>query len=90
MGKQLDIESLDALIKAVQNYQVSLDTNRQILTNAANVCDQAMGSDEIAKKHIHKLNEALQELKKTSQMAADVAEQLLEDRRRAMKVLEEM
>lgn len=88
MGKQLDIEALDTLIKAVQEYQVSLDTNRQILINAANVCDQAMGSDEIAKKHIGKLNEALEELKKTSQMASEVAIQLIEDRRRAMDTLE--
>ena len=89
MAQILDIDALDALIKAVQDYQVKLDTNRQILANAANVCDQAMGSDAIAKKHIGRLNEALEELKKTSKTAAEVAEQLIEDRRRAMMVLEE-
>lgn len=79
----MEIESLEILIKAVQNYQEELLTNRQILENAANVCDMAMGSDDIVKKHIGRLNEALKELKKTSQIAEEVAEALLEDKRKA-------
>lgn len=87
-NNSLDIEALDTLIKAVQEYHVSLGTNMTILKNAANVCDQAMGSDEIAKKHIGRLNEALEELKKTAQITESVAEALLEDKRRALDVLE--
>lgn len=85
----LKVESLDILIKAVQNYQDELLTNRQILENAANVCDVAMGSDDIVKKHIERLNEALEELKKTSQIAESVAEALLEDKRKAIDVYED-
>lgn len=88
-NNHLEIESLDTLIKAVQTYQEELQTNRQILENAANVCDVAMGSDDIVQKHIARLNEALEELKKTSQIAEDVAEALLEDRRKAIEVYED-
>lgn len=85
----MEIESLDTLIKAVQTYQNELQTNKQILVNAANVCDAAMGSDDIVKKHIARLNEALEELDKTATLAADVAEALAEDRRKAIAVYED-
>lgn len=88
-NNHLEIESLETLIKAVQTYQDELLTNRQILENAANVCDMAMGSDDIVKKYIGRLNEALEELKKTSQIAEDVAEALLEDKRKAIEVYED-
>ena len=52
MANHTEIESLDILIKAVQDYQNDLQLNRQILVNAANVCDAAMGSDDIAKNHL--------------------------------------
>lgn len=89
MADHTEIESLDILIKAVQEYQTDLSTNKQILLNAANVCDAAMGSDAIAQKHIARLNETLEELQKTAQIAADVAAALIEDRRRAIEVYED-
>lgn len=89
MNEQLDIESLDILIQAVDAYQAELETNRLILTNAANVCDAAMGSDAIAQKHIGRLYETLEELAKTAQIAANVAEALREDRSRAIDALED-
>lgn len=89
MTEHTEIESLDILIKAVQEYQTDLATNKQILLNAANVCDAAMGSDAIAQKHIARLNETLEELQKTAQIAADVAAALIEDRRRAIEVYED-
>lgn len=89
MAGHMEIESLDTLIKAVQTYQTELQTNRQILVNAANVCDAAMGSDDIVKKHIARLNEALGELDKTATLAEEVAEALIEDRRKAIEVYED-
>ena len=86
---QLDIEALDKLIKAVNDYQGELGKNRQILENASSVCDAAMGNDAIAKKHIARLKEALEELKKTSDLARDVAAALVEEKRRAIDVLED-
>lgn len=85
MNDYTEIESLDLLIKAVGDYQAELDVNRQILTNAANLCDAAMGSDDIAKKHIQNLNNALAKLAATSQLAASVAEALVEDKKRAWR-----
>lgn len=89
MANYVEIESLDTLIKAVQTYLEQLQANRQILENAAVVCDAAMGSDAIAQKHIGRLNEALVELKKTEEIAAEVAVALVEDRRRAIEVNED-
>ena len=89
MADYTEIESLDILIKAVQEYQTDLATNKQILLNAANVCDAAMGSDAIAQKQIARLNETLEELQKTAQIAADVAAALIEDRRKALEVYED-
>ena len=88
-NNHLVVESLETLIKAVQTYQDEILTNRQILENAANVCDAAMGSDDIVKKHIERLNEALEELRKTSQIAEEVAEALIEDKRKAIEVYED-
>lgn len=87
MDKQLDIEALDTLIKAVGEYMDALTLNRQILLNAATVCDTAMGSDAIAQKHIGRLNETLKELEKASQIAANVAKELRTDRKQALDVL---
>ena len=89
MSDYLEIEALDTLIKAVQDYQEKLEVNKKILSNAANVCDQAMGSDAIVKKHIAKLEEAMVELNKTSQIASDVAEALIKDRNLAVSVIED-
>lgn len=85
----LEIESLETLIQAVQVYQEDLLRNRQVLINAANTCDAAMGSDDIVKKHIARLNDALVELDKTSRLAEEVAEALIEDKRIAISVYEE-
>ena len=48
-----------------------------------------MGGDDIVKKHIGRLNEALEELRKTSQIAEEVAEALIEDKRKAIEVYED-
>ena len=86
MADNLEIESLEILIKAVENYLEALQKNRMILENAANVCDAAMGSDDLSKKHIGRLYAALEELSRTSQTAENVAQALIEDKRRALEV----
>ena len=88
-NKMLETDSLDILIKAVQDYQSELDTNRQILINAANICDEAMGNDEISRKHITQLNEALKELEKTSMIVSNVADTLIRDRKIALDTLDD-
>ena len=89
MSDQLDVDALETLIKAVQKYKEELEVNKKILVNAADVCDQAMGSDDIAKKHISKLNEALEELDKTVELTQEVAEALIKDRNMAVSVYED-
>ena len=86
MADDLEIESLEILIKAVENYQEALIKNRKILENVANVGDVAMGSDDLSKKHIGRLYAALEELSRTSQTAENVAQALIEDKRRALEV----
>ena len=89
MSDQLDVDALETLIKAVQKYKEELEVNKKILVNAADVCDQAMGSDDIAKKHTSKLNEALEELDKTVELTQEVAEALIKDRNMAVSVYED-
>ena len=71
------IEDLQALLKAIQEYKGVLDENFVVLKNAANVCDATMGSDEQSQRHIGKLNEALKELTKATQVAEDAAQAVL-------------
>lgn len=86
-NRNLDIEALDTLIQAVNIYQNELYTNKLILINAANACDVAMGSDEIAQKHIARLNSALVKLEATARLAAEVAEALNSDKQQAIDVV---
>lgn len=87
-NNHLHIESLDLLIKAVATYRDELEINKRILINAANVCDQAMGSDEIVKKKIARLEEALVELEKTIEIAEKVIDELIADKNRAIDIVE--
>lgn len=87
MGQTLEIESLETLINAVNKYQDDLQTNYQILANAANVCDAAMGSDAIAQKHIANLNNALLQLSKTTKIVAQVAAELRTEKQEALDLL---
>lgn len=70
-------ESMMRLINAVNKYQEKLQINKQILINAANVCDATMGSDQISQRHISELNEALKRLEEASQCAAIIASELI-------------
>ena len=79
----LDTEALAMLIKSVNNYKDSLNTNRQILINAANVCNATMGNDEISKAHIKRLKKALEKLEKTAELAGEVATLLMIEKQTA-------
>ncbi len=89
MNNQLEVEALETLINAVQKYREELETNKVILVNAANLCDQAMGSDAISQKHIAALNSAITELEKTSQIVEKVAEALKDDLHKAKEVMDD-
>lgn len=90
MAKQgaLDVEALQLLIKAVEEYQEKVVKHYQVIQNAANLCDQAMGSDAISKKQINRLNEAANELIATAERAKQMAEKLIEDHKQAQRVYE--
>lgn len=89
MSQKLEVDALNTLIDAVKKYRDELDINRKILVNAADVCDKAMGSDDIAKKHISRLQEALKELDRTAQITESVSEALIKDRDLAISVYED-
>lgn len=80
MADYLITDSFDELIKAVENYKDSLVINKNALKNAANICDQAMGSDDIAKKQIAKLALAFTELERAEMVVQDVLDSLKNDR----------
>lgn len=89
MSKDLVVESIDRLIKAVNQYQEELRYNAQILENAANACDAAMGNGEIAKKQIARLHDALKEIEKTAELAQSVSEALIWERKQAVEIYNE-
>lgn len=64
-------EDLQTLQKAIVEYKGVLDENFAILRNAANACDATMGSDELSRRHIGNLEEALKELTKATRIAED-------------------
>lgn len=82
-SRHLDMEALQQMIKAVEKYQERIVQHYNVIQNAANLCDQAMGSDAISKKQIAKLYEASQELITTSEKAKHMAEQLILEYKRA-------
>ena len=79
-------EALGKLITEVTKYKESLDKNKTILESAADVCDATMGSDEISKGHIKRLKKALEQLKKTSTLAGEVATALIIEKREAEEI----
>lgn len=88
MGKQLEIESLEALIQSVNKYRESLVQHTKTLKNASSICDQAMGSDEISSKYIQRLDVAIEKLDDTAILVAKVAAALIEDLKVAKEVAE--
>ncbi len=72
------IEDLQALLKAIKDYKDILEENFVILKNAANVCDATMGSDELSRRHIGNLEEALKELTKATQIAEEATQAVVQ------------
>ena len=83
----LDSESITMLIKAVRNYIGELNESKKLLMNAAEVCDAAMGSDDLSKKYITQLSESLKEIDEVAIVAADIIEQLEKDYYKADDIL---
>lgn len=71
-------EDLQALLKAIKEYKGVLEDNFVILKNAANVCDATMGSDDLSRRHIGNLEEALKELTKATQIAEDATQAVVQ------------
>ena len=84
--KALDTEALALLINAVADYHDKLMKHYKVIQNAANLCDQAMGSDALSKKQINKLYETTNELLITSDRAREMAEKLLEEGKKAQDI----
>ena len=83
----LELEAFQKMVKALDDYRDELVTQKTILKNAADVCDVAMGSDEIAQKYIQKLDIALEELNKTVEVAENTASVLLEHIKKILEIL---
>lgn len=84
--KALDTEALALLINAVADYHDKLMKHYKVIQNAANLCDQAMGSDALSKKQINKLYETTNELLITSDRAREMVEKLLEEGKKAQDI----
>ena len=86
MAVYYDSQAMATLISAVQEYKSNIETSYQVLVNAANVCDVAMGSDEFSARHIAELYEALKELKKV----IEVVDNTLPILKRDKQIMDEM
>ena len=86
----VELEAFQKMVKALDDYREELTTQKGILKNAANVCDMAMGSDEIAEKAIRKLDIVLEELDETSKVAEETESDLLEHMKRIIEILRTM
>lgn len=82
----LEIESLQTLISAVNDYLEELKENFGFLENAAGICQMAMGSDEIARVQINRMYEALEGLRVVALTAQEVARDMQNDLRKAMEI----
>lgn len=88
-NKQMDTEAMKGLIKKLDDYMTNLSADIKILTDAANACDQVMGSDAIAQKYIGKLNGAIDNLQRVVYKANEVSDAVQDDLNRALDVLQD-
>ena len=66
-------QDLIDLLKAIKKYMEQLKDNYNLLQKSANICDVAMGSDDLSRKHIDDLLEAIVLLEKAAQEAENAA-----------------
>ena len=62
-------DDLVTMLNAFINYKKELTDNFILLQKAAEVCDVAMGSDDLSRRHIADLNESLKDLTKVILLA---------------------
>ena len=68
------------ILNALKKFQDNLTLDYNVLVNAANVCDTAMGSDEIAKTYILFLGQSLKKLEFAQNLCSDTIKKI--DRKR--------
>ena len=86
---QIDLEAFDALQSAIARYRGVLEENAMILRNAANVCDQVMGSDPISRNKIDRLETAISALQTACSILEDAANETLRKQLQAEELIEE-
>lgn len=72
----IQYDELENFVRMLEKYKETLGSSKIILLNAANVCDQAMGSDDISKRHIAALLESLSHLDEGVLCVEEIIEQL--------------
>ena len=83
----METEAYDELIKALTTYQTELETSKRKMVEAGVACDAAMGSDEVAKKQLERLNEMITTLGKTIIKTENLKKALMSDKMKALDVL---
>lgn len=83
-----NVESVTKLMEASADYRDKIKSCVDRLENAIDECDQAMGHDDIAKKYIVAVEELMQQLYRCQIMAENMTNQLANDRRTIIDILE--
>lgn len=88
-NNQIDLEAFGALQSAIARYKDVLEENMIILRNAADVCDQVMGSDPISQKKISRLETALSSMQAACSILEEAASETLRKQLQAEELIEE-
>lgn len=83
---KLKVESIEQLIKAVENYQEQLRQYCSVLNGAGNICNTVMGNDNISKKYIENLENTVIQLQGLNDMADDIINSLIREKNEAIDI----
>lgn len=88
--RQLDVDALQTLIHAINEYLSELAENYNYLVQAAEACQMAMGNDELGRLLVEDMEQALDGLRVTAIEAQEVANKMVIELKHAMATRDRM
>jgi len=82
------IDSLDRLIKAMEEYHTELGTSYVVIYNSIDAFSYAMGEDDLSKKLINDMADSLTYLEKTINDAVSMISSLKTERQKILDIYE--
>lgn len=82
------IDSLDTLIKAMENYYSELGNSYMIIFNSIDAFSYAMSEDDLSKRLINDMADSLEYLEKSIKEASNVLASLKKEKQRIIDIYE--